>query len=446
MKKSIIKLALVIASFMFAFTFAEKSISLGFSGATKISKPTKEGSVASLTDGGSTSTGSITFKSVVDNVTGVVKLENDGDTWGGTVFSSASVSVSDLFDGLLSLKFFDVGYGAGNGNSIRPGLGSHGILVTVKPIDMVNIGIGYGIAKTTFRNYATSTNTVSTNANAKYVIGNTPFVNSEQRDGTIYHALQLNVGIPNAFAPATVYFGAIMLDGATAPLDIKKNQDYSDIILTNADRLKLKEVGIYMMHAGFTVDALAFLKAGVLNLDVGVALPGVASRFIDADGAADAAFVEELNLIAQLHGSVSDLGVAGLGLSYYAHYALDTKTKQETLGDLDDDYFKELIKVKVSPSYTLGQFKFSEAIAFGMIGKNSATSDTGDSDNDDSDYSDAYNSFSSTTKVAWAPAAGTTLGLYYTFDNGNLSKKDDDAVSSHEIGLTYGINIGLSTE
>lgn len=412
MKKTMtIKIAMVLVAFIFAFASAQNSVSVEFTGETIVDNVmgSEGGGKANFADSSNVDTLDITFKAVVDNVTAQVKLTDDA----GIEFDSAYLEVADLFNGMLTVKFFDIGYGAGVDNSIRPDLGSHGIKFTVKPIDMLSIGLGYGINQKTFYQYAASETGIDSSS-----------TNADQD----YHAIQLDVGIHNAFVPVTVYAGTVIADGG----DISGLQLPKSVTDT-------EKVTLYHTSAGFSADLLAFLIPGAVQLDVGAVIPmfGAATYF---DGTATGDFENELNMVAILYGSVSDLGLAGLGLSYSLAFALDTHTKQTTLGDLDDDYFKELLKVVVKPTYALGQFTFGLEIVFGMVGENAAMFSSGEEGGTTSLYNAAYNRFEVAPSIVWAPASGFSVEGYFTFYNDNM---DIDSNSRMKLGMTYNAAIGV---
>lgn len=406
-------MALVVLAF--AFASAQNSVTLKLTGQTKAEGIGKGEDAKFVNSGSNIDDFSIGFKAVLDNVTASVTLEDDGDDDGSDIgFDSAYIEVADLFDGLLTLKFFDIGYAAGYDNSIRPDLGSHGIKFTLKPIDMLSISLGYGI------------NTKTIPISGVALDGSTNAISADSRN---LHLIQLDVGINNAFVPATIYFGTVIADSSTA-LELPKEVGG-----------ELEEVKIAHMSAGFTADLLAALLAGAVNLDLGVVFPlHGAPTFFDPDknASGEGEYENELNLVAALHGDIANLGVEGLGLAYDLVFALDTHTKQTTLDDMDgtanSDTFYDLFKVDVTPSYTLGQFKIALNFVFGMIGENTATVIA-------DEPADAFNRYEITPSVTWSPAEIASIKGYFTYEEPNSETDDDEFMT---LGLDYTATIGVS--
>lgn len=416
--KSKIMMALVVLAF--AFASAQNSVTLKLTGQTKAEGIGKGEDAKFVNSGSNIDDFSIGFKAVLDNITASVTIDDDStDTGTGLQFDSAYIEVADLFDGLLTLKFFDIGYAAGYDNSIRPDLGSHGIKFTLKPIDMLSISLGYGI------------NTKNIHTSGVFLVGgvgNDTVTNSIVNNQNL-HLIQLDVGINNAFVPATIYFGTVIADSSTALKLLKKANG------------ELEEVTIAHMSAGFTADLLAALLAGAVNLDLGVVFPLYGtSTYFDPQKTenGEGEYENELNLVAALHGDIANLGVEGLGLAYDLVFALDTHTKQTTLDDMDgtanSDTFYDLFKVDVTPSYTLGQFKIALNFIFGMVGENTATVIAGKS-------VDAFNRYEITPSVTWSPAEIASIKGYFTYEEPNSETDDDEFMT---LGLDYTATIGVS--
>lgn len=413
--KSKIMMALVVLAF--AFASAQNSVTLKLTGQTKAEGIGKGEDAKFVNSGSNIDDFSIGFKAVLDNVTASVTIEDDGDDDGSDLgFDSAYIEVADLFDGLLTLKFFDIGYAAGYDNSIRPDLGSHGIKFTLKPIDMLSISLGYGINTGTI--HTAGVGLVGTNA-----------IDSSASSRNL-HLIQLDVGINNAFVPATIYFGTVIADSST------------ELKLPKKVGGELEEVTIAHMSAGFTADLLAALLAGAVNLDLGVVFPlHGTSTFFDPDKnqSGEGEYENELNLVAALHGDIANLGVEGLGLAYDLVFALDTHTKQTTLDDMDgtanSDTFYDLFKVDVTPSYTLGQFKIALNFIFGMVGENTARVIAA------ADDAKAFNRYEITPSVTWSPAEIASIKGYFTYEDPNSETDDDEFMT---LGLDYTATIGVS--
>lgn len=407
--KSKIMMALVVLTF--AFASAQNSITLKLTGQTKVERVggTERGEADFVNSGSNIDDFSIGFKAVLDNVTASVTIEDDGDDDGSDLgFDSAYIEVADLFDGLLTLKFFDIGYAAGYDNSIRPDLGSHGIKFTLKPIDMLSISLGYGINENNIYIAAGTDTNASTENNADRPL----------------HLIQLDVGINNAFVPATIYFGTVIADGG----------DITGLKVLKKAGEAPEKVTIAHMSAGFTADLLASLLAGAVNLDLGVVFPLFgAATYIDQT---KTEYENELNLVAVLHGDVANLGVEGLGLAYDLVFALDSHTKHTTLDDMDgtanSDTFYDLFKVDVTPSYTLGQFKIALNFVFGMVGENTALA---------AGSADAFNRYEITPSVTWSPAEIASIKGYFTYEEPNSETDDDEFMT---LGLDYTATIGVS--
>ena len=136
------------------------------------------------------------------------------------------------------------------------------------------------------------------------------------------------------------------------------------------------------------------------------------------------------NFVVAAYGSVGNIAETGLGISYYFHYAPDNATKQQTLGDLDDDSFDKTIAFHVKPSYTIGQFTIGLGVQFEIQGVEQnyqraiVTGDipAGAAYKKEFDEKAAFTAANMLTdrfelelepEVSWAPNDGMKFRLYY---------------------------------
>ncbi|BBM89392.1 hypothetical protein COTS27_01091 [Spirochaetota bacterium] len=96
----------------------------------------------------------ITFKATVDNVDAQVKFERTAANNTVIKFDSAYIQVNDIF-GLLTIRFYDWGYAAGSskdeGEYILSDIGFQGFYGSIKPIDILSLGFGFGLNANSIR-------------------------------------------------------------------------------------------------------------------------------------------------------------------------------------------------------------------------------------------------------------------------------------------------------
>lgn len=329
-------------------------------------------------------------------------------------FDETYIQINDIYN-FMDIKFFDIGYGAGMGNSIRPDLPVHGIQFYFHLISELTLSLGYGIASTDLQLHPTGTNNNYAQPTLNGIA--TTYIPS-------YHTLKLDILYNNIYVPFGFYYG-IVLVGKQSSYLVK---DYLPENINDS---------ILHTSVGFSVDFLAYYKKKAFAFDIGFGLPiGTMSRYIYLKKDEGHNYDTEFNFLFQFYGDVDIL--YGIGLAYQILFALDTHTKQKTLGNLYDAYFKETFKVSLIPRYTYGPLLVDLGMVFGIVGDKTARSSYTYKDSIIFNNNGSYLNFTVETGIEWTPFPFKGIGKDFSirgYYKANLGDLDNGGDHFNEIGM-----------
>ncbi len=405
---------------------------------------------ASITDGGNNVDDlTLGFTARVDNVVGYLEFDDDGNE--DLNFDAAFLAVNDLFDGLVSVRFFDVGYAVGHVDNILPGSGFHGIRLDFQPIDSLGFYISYGLRQTSFlgvyKGDAYTNDSDSLVQNAVNSFANSGSSRSSDDVSAQLHGISAGIEFTSDVIDVGIYGGVMLFENAPYVINPGTSVEAASDVDAFDDNYSASTVAL--ANAGIAIDVLKAFGPEILVLEYGVALGG-AFTIDNFRGSTTTEATQNYDMVVLLWGDTPAIG--GFSVHYLFVFAPDTATKQQTLGDLNDDYFSEMFEILLEPKFSTGQFDIGVQIIFEIQGTEQSFDQRPGTVGADDGGLDANGDpvnpmhFEIEPYFAWNPAEGFRVAFYYEFrrnditglvaDRGETSSTEyTEWANSHEIGM-----------
>ncbi len=428
------------------------------------------------------------FSASVDNVSAYVEFDDNGDE--ALAFDGAQMTVSDLFDGLLTVNIFDIDFAKGDNKGLLPDAGFNGIKFHIKPIDILSFYVGYGVKNITFGGAVKGAIGLVEAANAQidadlpanptdeqkaqadeakaanYATVDGIFAGSgTARDGdnlkSDIHAITVGANLSLEVIDAELHFGMFLFDNA--PQYVKDGATFDQL----SGGTGFEDNAIALANIGVGVDALKFLSAGLLKIEFGAAITGAYTTDVFRSyksAVEDQKASQEILYQVTAYGDSGDIADTGFGVSYRLVYAGDNPANEHALGDLkelDDDTYADMFELKVTPYYSISQFTFKLPIEFSMVGENvvydlynsKEFTNFRSAVNTDGDESSSIMNLEFEPTIVWTPASGMSAEFYANIGLNDLggelepegeSKDYDNFATDIELGMRLKVAFDLA--